>query len=284
MGGNICKRSKEQRMNVRNTQGDHGAQYPKNKKPDVKLGRHVDISPKKTKIAKKHMKRCSTWQITREIQIQTTVRHNHTPTKMAIIKKKPKNTKCWKWSGETVLSYNCRWKRKLLQPVRRTVCRILKKPHTGLPYDSIISWFNICTEKATIQNMNPNIHCSTICNSQYMETSCLSTDGWRRKLWYIYTMEHYTSIKNEIGLPVVTKMNPEYVRVKKVRERNKYCILTRTGGMRKKVFHKGGTWNLEKRYGWTYSQDRITEINGERISGHSGRRRWGKLKKYHWGG
>ena len=178
---------------------------------------------------------------------------------------------------------DCR-KRKLLQPVRRTVCRILKKPHTGLPYDSIISWFNICTEKATIQNMNPNIHCSTICNSQYMEASCLSTDGWRRKLWYIYTMEHYTSIKNEIGLPVVTKMNPEYVRVKKVRERNKYCILTRTGGMRKKVFHKGGTWNLEKRYGWTYSQDRITEINGERISGHSGRRRWGKLKKYHWGG
>ena len=29
-------------------------------------------------------------------------------------------------------------------------------------------------------------------------TKCPSTDDWIRRMWYIYTMEYYLAIKNEI--------------------------------------------------------------------------------------
>jgi len=44
-------------------------------------------------MAKKHMKRCSTSLIVREMQIKTTMRHYPTPARMAIIQKST-NNKC----------------------------------------------------------------------------------------------------------------------------------------------------------------------------------------------
>ena len=44
--------------------------------------------------------------------------------------------------------------------------------------------------------MYPNVHHSTVYNSQNMEaTRCPSADEWIRKLWYIYTMEYYSAMK-----------------------------------------------------------------------------------------
>ena len=58
--------------------------------------------------------------------------------------------------------------------------------------------------------MLPNVHCSTIYNSQFME--CPSVDEWIKKMWYIYTMEYYSAIKrNKIDLPVVRWMDLESV-------------------------------------------------------------------------
>ena len=61
--------------------------------------------------------------------------------------------------------------------------------------------------------MHPNVHSSTIYNSQVMEaTKCPLTDEWIKKMWYIYTMEYYSTIKrNEIGSFVETWMDLETV-------------------------------------------------------------------------
>ena len=44
--------------------------------------------------------------------------------------------------------------------------------------------------------MYPNVHRSTVYNSQDMEaTEMAIEDEWIRKLWYTYTMEYYSAIK-----------------------------------------------------------------------------------------
>ena len=70
-------------------------------------------------MVKKHMKRCSTSLITREMKIKTTVRDNLTPVRTVITKNSTSN-KCWRGCVEKGILLCRWWEGKLGQPLWST--------------------------------------------------------------------------------------------------------------------------------------------------------------------
>ena len=199
------------------------------KKRAEDLNRHFSKEDKH--MTNQYMTRCSISLIIRGIQIKTTVNGNQNAhwAEWPSLKKFTAN-KCWRGCGEKGTLLQGWWECKLTQPLWRTVWRFFN-------YYPAIPLLGIYPEKTIIQKdtWSPALIAAlfTIAKT-WKQPKYPLTDEWRKKMWYIYPMEHYSAIeRNKTGSLVQTCMDLESVIQSEVSqtEKNKYCILSPVCGI-----------------------------------------------------
>jgi hypothetical protein len=133
------------------------------------------------------------------MQIKTTLRLYLTPIRMAKIKNSG-DSGCWRGCGERGTILCCWCDCKLVPLLWKSVWLFLRKLQIVLPEDPAIPLLGIYPKDAPTYNKDT---CSTmfiaaifIIARSWKQPRCPSKEEWIQKMWYIYTMEYYSAIKN----------------------------------------------------------------------------------------
>ena len=97
----------------------------------------------------------------------------------------------------------------MVQPLSKSVWRFLRKLGVTLPEDPAITLLGIYPEDSPACNEDT---CSTmfiaalsVIARSWKEPRCPSMEEWIQKMWYIYTMEYYSAIRNNEFMKVLVK-------------------------------------------------------------------------------
>ena len=152
-------------------------------------------------MTEEQLKKCSTSLVIREMQIKTILRFHLTPIRMDKFKISG-DIRWWRGCGERRTLLHCWWYCKLVQPLWKSVWRLLRKLDIVLPENPAIPLLGIYPEDVPTGKKDT---CSTISIAalfilarSWKEPRCPSTEEWIQKMWYIYTMEYYSAIKKWI--------------------------------------------------------------------------------------
>ena len=184
--------------------------------------------PGKPQTASRHMKRCSTLLIIKEMQIKTPMSYHLTLIRMSMIKKS--TNKHWRDYRDKGTLLQCCWECKLVQPLWKTVWRYCRKLKIELSYALSIPSLNMYYINYNSKRyMHPYVHSSTIHNSQVMETTWMSIDRWMDKedAVHIYNGVLLGHKNNEIMPLAATWMQLEMIILSEVRnKKDKYHIIS----------------------------------------------------------
>ena len=108
--------------------------------------------------------------------------------------------------------------------------RFLKKLEIELPYDPAIPLLSIHIKETERDMCTPMfIAALFIIARTWKQPRCPSAGRWIRKLWYIYTMEYYSTIKKNTFESVLMrwmKLEPIIQSEVSQNEKHQYSILT----------------------------------------------------------
>ena len=96
-----------------------------------------------------------------------------------------------------------------MQPLWKTVWSFLKKLKVELPFDPAIPLLGLFPknpETPIRKNLRTPIFIAAEIKIAkcWKQPKCLSVNKWIKKLWYIYTVEYYTTERKKELLPFVT--------------------------------------------------------------------------------